>query len=121
MSKQRLYHLCTRDAWRAAASQGRYEGSALDRSDGFIHCSTLEQVEVTANRFFAGRTDLVLLTINPARIDGDLRWEAAASRDGELFPHVYGVLPLEAVLSAETWQPDRDGLFRLSVTDDTPL
>ena len=65
----------------------------MDRRDGFIHFSTAAQVEETARRHFAGRTDLLLVAVD---VDGlDIRWEP--SRGGELFPHLYGVLPLSAV------------------------
>ncbi|RKR92465.1 uncharacterized protein (DUF952 family) [Micromonospora pisi] len=92
-----IYKLLAGAEWAEAEAQGRYEGSAVDRQDGFIHLSGREQVVETAARHFAGEADLVLLTVDPDRLD-ELRWEP--SRGGSLFPHLYGPLPVNAVLSA---------------------
>ena len=69
----------------------------MTERDGFIHFSTAGQVEATAAKYFAGRTDLVLVEVDAAQLGPLLRFEP--SRDGALFPHLYGVLPLQAVLS----------------------
>ena len=63
--------------------------------DGFIHFSTAAQVGETAARHFAGAADLVLVAVDAQALDGALKWEV--SRGGDLFPHLYGVLPLAAV------------------------
>jgi uncharacterized protein (DUF952 family) len=108
-----IYHICAEAAWKATVAAGRYEGSSLDRADGFIHCSSADTVQETANRFFAGRQDLVLLVIDPAKVDGDLKWEPAPDRDDVLFPHLYGTVPLGAIKGAVPIAPDREGHFRL--------
>ncbi|MCF8481157.1 MAG: DUF952 domain-containing protein [Rhodospirillum sp.] len=112
MNVQEIYHICTATAWKSAVMEGLYEGSDLDRKDGFIHCSAAETVEGTANRFFAGREDLVLLVIDPKRVSGDLKWEPAPDREDILFPHVHGTIPLEAVNGVVPLTPNREGLFR---------
>ncbi len=71
------------------------EGSALDRNDGFIHFSTADQLAETARRHFCGQEDLVVLTVQAERLGAALIWEP--SRDGHLFPHLYGVLNLSDV------------------------
>ena len=88
-----IYKIAGAEEWRAAERAGVYEGSEVDRRDGFIHFSAAAQVEETARRHFAGRSDLWLIAV---AVDGlDIRWEP--SRGGQLFPHLYGVLPLSAV------------------------
>ena len=91
-----IYKLLNALEWRAAAGTGSYPGSDLDRADGFIHFSTADQVVETAGRYFAGRRDLMLLAVDPAPLGDALRWEP--SRGGELFPHLYGPLPVSAVV-----------------------
>jgi uncharacterized protein (DUF952 family) len=89
-----IYKILSADDWEAAKRAGRYDGSADDRRDGFIHFSDAGQVVGTARKYFAGQSDLVLLAVDPARLT-DLRWEP--SRDDALFPHLYGPLNLDAV------------------------
>lgn len=83
-----IYKILARAEWEAALAAGRYEGSAVDLKDGFIHFSTGAQAPETARRHFAGQADLVVLAIEAD--DLDLRWEP--SRGGDLFPHLYGPL-----------------------------
>lgn len=99
-----IYHLCLGDVWRAAAASGVYEGSDLDRRDGFIHCSTGDQVASTAARYFPG-ADVVLLTIDQTQIEGEVRWEENAHG---IFPHIHGRVPLTAVTAVEflRWMGD---------------
>jgi uncharacterized protein (DUF952 family) len=94
-----IYKLLATAEWDEAKALGRYEGSAVDHQDGFIHLSGGEQVVETAARYFAGQTGLTMLTVDPARLGAGLRWEP--SRDGALFPHHYGPLPLDAVVAAQ--------------------
>ncbi len=92
---KKVYKICFRAEWEDAQRAGRYEGSAADRADGFIHLSTGEQMRETAARHFQGLDDLVLVAFNPEVLEG-LRWEP--SRGGDLFPHVYGNLPAARAL-----------------------
>jgi uncharacterized protein (DUF952 family) len=62
-----LVHLCSNDEWRSAQAGGELRPESLDVS-GFVHLSTPEQVHLPANRLYSGRTDLVLLRIDPARL-----------------------------------------------------
>jgi uncharacterized protein (DUF952 family) len=90
-----IYHMCRREEWRAAESAGSYRGSSQDQADGFIHFSTAAQVEGSAAKHRAGQSDLMLLAVDTAMVGAALKWEP--SRDGALFPHLYGALPLAAV------------------------
>jgi uncharacterized protein (DUF952 family) len=98
----RIYHLAAADEWDAAQAAGDYRRSTADRSleqEGFIHCSTAAQVRGTADAFYRGRADVVLLTIDPGRISSPIKVEVPADRtDG--FPHIYGPIDLDAVVSA---------------------
>ena len=108
MNEPRIFHICSRDAWNEAAQAGRYRGSALDRRDGFIHFSTADQVKETAALHLRGIDGLVLLTVDAAALGDALRWEE--SRDGRLFPHLYGDLPADAVLDVAPLPLADDGL-----------
>lgn len=91
-----IYKIAPRALWRAAEAAGRFEGAPVDVADGFIHFSTAGQVAETAARHFAGQDGLVLVAIRTERLDpARLRWEP--SRGGDLFPHLYGPLALDAV------------------------
>ena len=87
----RIYKILARAEWTAAQAAGAFQGSAVDRADGFIHFSTAAQAQETARRHFAGQGDLVVLEIEADDLGAGLRWEP--SRGGDLFPHLYG--PLE--------------------------
>ena len=103
-----ICHITTTAAWQNARTAGVYRADSLE-SEGFIHCSTPQQVLDTANRYYAGREDLLLLWIDPQRLAADLRWEAA---HGERYPHLYGALNLDAVTGSTPLRPDPDGIFR---------
>ena len=82
-------------------------------SVGFVHLSTPEQVHLPANRLFSGRTDLVLLRVDPARLTSPVRWEPGVPSDPESmrFPHLYGPLPIAAVTAVLDYRPGPDGTF----------
>ena len=82
--------------WRAAELAGAFAGAAVDRADGYIHLSTAEQTYETAAKWFAGRDDLTLVAVDATALGESLRWER--SRGGALFPHLYAVLPVRAVV-----------------------
>ena len=105
------YKICTGNEWQQLQENGRFFGSPDDLSDGFVHLSAPDQVSRTAAKFFAGRSDLVLITVNPARLGSALRWEASAS--GTRYPHLYAALPLDAVVAATPLPLGPDGLHIL--------
>jgi uncharacterized protein (DUF952 family) len=94
-----IYKICENALWREAERAGLFRGAPVDARDGFIHFSTAAQVRETAPRHFAGAADLMLIAVEAAALGGALRWEV--SRGGDLFPHLYGPLPLAAVLWAK--------------------
>jgi uncharacterized protein (DUF952 family) len=107
MTASPIYHICRRDEWQAALARGRYDGSSQDAADGFIHFSTAAQIAASAAKHRAGQDGLVLVAVEPARLGGALRWEE--SRGGALFPHLYGPLPIDAVLSVRDLSLGADG------------
>lgn len=104
-----VFHITERSAFAAALEVGKYEADSL-ASEGFIHCSTRDQVLRTAARFYGGRHGLVLLCISTAPLGSALRYEAA---DGESFPHCYGPIPLEAIPAVVDFPCRTDGSFAL--------
>jgi uncharacterized protein (DUF952 family) len=107
-----LAHLCGADEWAHARSQGGIQPESGDNTR-FIHLSTLEQVHLPANRLYRGRTDLVLLHIDPSALHSPVVWEPGVATDPEsmLFPHLYGPLPANAVIKVSAYRPQLDGTF----------
>src|SRR4051812_14159406 len=104
-----VFHIATRAEWQLALAAGAYRTGSLD-SEGFIHCSTAEQLAGTANRLFVGRTDLVVLFIDAERLGAMLRYEAVADPPGAKFPHVFGPIDLDAVFEVTALESS-DGRF----------
>ncbi len=88
-----IYHILPRVDWEKARAQGDYRAASL-ADEGFIHLSTRRQVAGTLARYYAGRSDLLLLCVDTARLLAELRYEES---HGEFFPHLYGPLNLDAV------------------------
>ncbi len=102
-----IFHVASREAWEQTGPN--YRGDTLG-SEGFIHCSTAQQVLPVANLLFQGRVDLVLLTIAPEQVQAEIRYENLEGGT-ELFPHIYGPLDRAAVVSVETLKAGADGSF----------
>jgi uncharacterized protein (DUF952 family) len=102
-----IYHMCRSQEWQDALAAGSYAGSSQDAADGFIHFSTAAQVVESAAKHRAGQCGLVLLAVDAARLGTVLRWEP--SRGGQLFPHLYGALPVEAVVRVADLPLGADG------------
>ncbi len=90
-----IYKILLPAEWAEFESAGRFDGSPFDHESGFIHLSSREQVGGTALRVFSDQPDLVVAAIDTERLRDPLRWEPASN--GDVFPHVYGSLPMEAV------------------------
>lgn len=107
-----LVHLCGWRDWDTARAAGELRPPSLEEA-GFVHLSTLGQVHLPANRIFAGRTDLVLLRIDPHKLVSGVVWEPGMPTDppSMLFPHLYGPLPVSAVIAVEPYLPGPEGTF----------
>jgi len=107
-----IYHIVSKSDWAAVEDSTHYRGDTLD-TEGFIHCSTIEQVLDTANYLFKGREDLLLLQIDPEKLKSPLKYEDGG--DGRLFPHIYGPMEVAAVIAVAEFPPTPDGNFDLPV------
>jgi uncharacterized protein (DUF952 family) len=111
-----IYHITSRKEWDAAQPTGEYRAESL-ATQGFIHSSTREQVTKVANAVYLGEPDLVLLGIDTDKLKAELREEPpdtnipAAHYDGELFPHIYGPLNVDAVVQVVNFPAGEDGTF----------
>lgn len=112
-----IYHITDRAAWAEARERGQYSAPSLE-NEGFIHCSKREQVLDVANDFYREQADLVLLCIDKIELRAELRWEGpahpkphdgAGTRDDSLFPHLYGVLNLDAVVAVFDFNQSESG------------
>jgi len=106
-----IFHIAERASWLGAQGEESYRCASL-ATEGFIHCSTAEQLLIPANERFRGRRDLVLLCIEPARLAAELRYEDCY-QSGMEFPHVYGAVQVSAVVDVLEFQPGEDGRFEL--------
>lgn len=104
---QPLYKIVSRTEWQQVLAAQALAGFGIDLTDGFIHLSSGDQVEEIVQRYFSGRDDLMLISIDGSSLGEILRWEE--SLDGALFPHVYGTIPMAAVLDAEPLRLGTDG------------
>lgn len=93
---------------------GSFAGSPDDLRDGYIHLSTAAQLTATVDKHYADRTDLHVAEVDLEALGSAIRWEP--SRGGEDFPHLYGALPLDAVVAYSPLERDEDGAVRLPVT-----
>jgi uncharacterized protein (DUF952 family) len=106
-----IYKVMSRAALAEAKANGRFEGSADDRRDGFIHLSSADQLEGTLAKHFAGQEDLAVLAVDSESLGERLQWEP--SRGGALFPHLYGPLDLKSLVWDEPLELGADGRHRL--------
>lgn len=110
MTASVAYKIVAASEWTEARARGAYAGSAVDLADGYIHMSRAGQLAETARRHYAGRSALRLLEVDLAALS-DVRWEP--SRGGDLFPHLYGPLPVAAVRSDRALDVAADGAMTL--------
>ena len=101
-----IFHLAARDQWQSPET---YRPRSLE-DEGFIHCSTANQLGGVANVLYAGREDLVLVTIDADALDAPVVYEDCYET-GRRFPHIYGSITPEAVVSTEPFPPDENGRF----------
>jgi uncharacterized protein (DUF952 family) len=106
----KIYKIARAEDWIEAEKAGLFKGSADDLRDGFVHFSADHQLRATAERHFRGQTDLVLAAADADALGEALKWEV--SRGGETFPHLYGALPMSAVLWSKPLPLGPDGHHR---------
>ena len=104
----RIYKILRREEWDRARALRRFEGSAVDLADGYIHFSTAAQAQETARRHFAGQDGLVVLELDTDDLGPDVKWEP--SRGGDLFAHLYGSFEAAQVLAVHEAPLGDDGV-----------
>ena len=92
-----IYKIARVREWEDTIRNGLFTGSADDKRDGFIHFSTAAQVRTTWEKYFSTEKRFYLVAVDPDCLGPPLKWEP--SRGGQLFPHLYGPLPLALVRS----------------------
>ena len=119
--RMKIYHISTQEDWEAAEQSGAFTAESLE-SEGFIHMSKANQVTRVANKIYTGREDLILLVVEPEKLDAELKWEAPVHpnpdnpvdvSEAEQFPHIYGLLNLDAVEGTIVFPCNDDGTFSL--------
>ena len=110
--------MTTRKQWIEATRLGEYSVPSL-QTDGFIHASTISQVLPVAAKFYKGLSGLILLEIDPKRLNSEVKWEPPTGGpppgvpEGDAFPHIYGPVNLDAVTQVVDFDPDENGEFHL--------
>lgn len=104
-----IFHIAPRSLWEQTKDKSEYRGDTLE-SEGFIHCSTRNQVLAVANALFSERQDLVLLLLQTSRILSLVKYEGVTS---EMYPHIYGPINRDAIIAVYDFLPDKHGKFSL--------
>ena len=103
-----IYRLAEAADWAAAQRNGFFASPDL-AAEGFIHFSERHQVQGVAERYYAGKTGLVLLAVDETKLGGVPLKRENTSGGTELFPHVYGRVPLAAVAGHAPFVRDATG------------
>lgn len=106
-----ILHISTRIAWEQAKIHGSYKAPSLDQQ-GFIHCSKPDQVLKVANSIYKDLPDLIILWIDPNKLSAEVIYEPGTEDSGELFPHIYGPINLDAILAVYDLVPGYDGVYK---------
>lgn len=94
------FKILTADQWTQFQVSGHFEGAPVDLADGYIHMSTAAQLQETLDKHFAGQKNLAIVEVDLVALGDSIKWEV--SRGGALFPHIYGTLPMMAVIGCKT-------------------
>jgi uncharacterized protein (DUF952 family) len=113
MSDQIVYKVLSASELQQMQRDGVFQGSPADIADGYIHLPCGSQVAATLDKHFSGVDGLVLAAVDLSGLGDTLRWEP--SRGGQLFPHIYGLLPVEAVVSVAPLERTPDRAVKLPV------
>lgn len=105
-----IYKILQPSEWDVMQAQGYLTGAPVDIADGYIHFSTARQVRETAARHFSQAPELILLAVDAEALGGSLKWEP--SRGGDLFPHLYTILPLAQVRTVHPLRLGGDGVHQ---------
>lgn len=90
------FKILTASQWAQLQADGLFHGAPVDLADGYIHLSAADQLQGTLDKHFAGQQGLVIAEVDLAALGETVKWEV--SRGGALFPHIYGPLPMTAII-----------------------
>ncbi|QYR21276.1 DUF952 domain-containing protein [Paenibacillus sp. sptzw28] len=107
----KITHITTKEKWEEARTKGYYDHESIEK-EGFIHCSSPQQVLKVANKLYKGQEKLLLLLIEESMVKSNIIWEDLYNLN-ELYPHIYGVINIEAVINTYDFKPREDGSFQL--------
>ena len=106
-----ILHICDRDEWSSTQKRGKYHAPSLESVD-FIHCSHPSWVLTVANNLYPGCQNLLLLWIDANKLRAEVRYESAnGDTKDDKFPHIYGPINLDAIVSIYDFIPMEDGKF----------
>lgn len=100
----------TRTNWEAFKLQKEWKEPSL-LEEGFIHCSFRNQSIQVANKHFTNESDVVLLILDPALVQAEMKYEIATN--GQEYPHIYGPLHVDSVTAVVPFKKLADGSFAL--------
>lgn len=110
----KIYKILTAEQWARLDATGTFAGAPIDLADGYIHASTAEQAQETADKHFAGVEGLMLAALDSENYGDDLVWEV--SRGGAKFPHIYNRPLTRAEVVRVSPMPILDGRHVLDLT-----
>ncbi|MDI1242390.1 MAG: DUF952 domain-containing protein [bacterium] len=94
-----IYHIVLPEIWERAKHNSTYAAESLE-SEGFIHCSYEDQLDGVIGRYYSDAPDLVILKLDVNKLTSKLVSEP--STGGEVYPHIYGPINLDAVVEVRT-------------------
>ena len=106
-----IYKVASGEVFRASEAAGTFLGMPIDHADGYVQFSQATQLRDTLRLHFAGQSDLTLFAVRTEALGERLRWEP--SRGGQLFPHVFGVVPMAAIAHCSSIAVGADGTVAL--------
>lgn len=116
MREDFIFHLVPEKVWKTSKQDSRYTPQSIE-SQGFIYCATGNQAEQVANRLYKGERRILLLVINTALVEPEIKYEEDA-QTGQKFPHIYGPLNSDAIVDRIRLVPENDGSFKISFASD---
>ena len=93
-----VYHIVTPEVWENFKNENEYEAESL-RTEGFIHCSFINQIEGVLQRYYKDENQILILTIEPEKLTSKLVNEP--STNDEIYPHIYGKINRDAIVKVQ--------------------
>lgn len=114
MKPATAFKVLTAEQMAKLEADGSFAGAPVDLADGYVHLSTFDQLTETVDRHFGGQDDLHVAEVDLEVLGDAVKWEP--SRGGQLFPHLYASLPLNAVVAYGPLHRDEAGTVKRPTT-----